>query len=206
MTELVDATLAELQRNSIPELGAVILAGAYLLLAVRQNITCWYAAFLSSAIFLIVFWRVDLFMESGLQVYYLVMAVYGWWSWRHGSAAKQSLPVSTWPVRYHLLSLTFIAVATWISAQLLAETNQRLAYLDSFTTWSAILTTYMVARKILENWIYWLVIDAASIYLYLDRELYFTALLFGIYIIIIFFGFRAWLRNYEAANAQHTRL
>ena len=79
-------------------------------------------------------------------------------------------------------------------------------YVDSFTTWGAIVTTWMVAQKVLENWLYWLVIDAASIYLYLDRELYFTALLFGIYIIIIFFGFRAWLRDYEAANAQHTRL
>ena len=58
----------------------------------------------------------------------------------------------------------------------------------------------MVTRKILENWIYWLVIDAASIYLYLDRELYFTALLFAIYIVIILFGFRAWLKDYRAGN------
>ena len=164
MTEVLSAALAELQRNSIQELMAVILAVAYLLLAVRQNIYCWYAAFLSSAIFLVVFWQVDLFMESGLQVYYL------------------------------------IAAATWISGQLLEGSYQRLAYLDSFTTWSAILTTYMVVRKILENWIYWLVIDTASIYLYVDRGLYFTALLFTIYIVIILFGFRAWLTDYRTKN------
>ena len=206
MNDIIAEALTELQQISIAELAAVILAVMYLVLAVRQSLLCWYAAFLSSAIFLIIFWRVDLYMESGLQVYYLAMAVYGWWSWRNGKENQASLTVTTWPVRYHLLAMLLIVTATWVSGQLLRETSQKLAYLDSFTTWSAILTTYMVARKILENWIYWLVIDAASIYLYLDRELYFTALLFGIYIIIIFFGFRAWLRDYGAANAQNTSL
>ena len=94
-----------------------------------------------------------------------------------------------------------IAVATTVSGYLLgAGTDARLPFLDSFTTWSSVLTTYMVARKILENWLYWLVIDAASIYLYLDRELYFTALLFAIYIIIIFFGWFSWLKSYRQAS------
>lgn len=198
MTEVFAAALAELQRNSIPELTAVILAVAYLILAVRQNIACWYAAFVSTAIFLYVFWQVDLYMESGLQVYYLAMAVYGWWSWRHGEAEGEALPISRWSLPKHLLALTFIAVATFVSGQLLSETSQRLAYLDSFTTWSAIVTTYMVTRKILENWVYWLVIDGVSIYLYLDRELYFTAMLFAVYIVIIFFGFYFWLKEYRA--------
>ncbi|SVB15869.1 uncharacterized protein METZ01_LOCUS168723, partial [marine metagenome] len=142
------------------ELAAVILAIAYLILAVRQKIACWYAAFISTTIFLYLFWQVDLYMESGLQVYYLVMAVYGWWSWQYRDTDKKMLPVSRWPIKPHLLALTFIAMATWVSGQLLVDTDQRLAYLDSFTTWSAVITTYMVTRKILENWIYWLVIDA----------------------------------------------
>ena len=61
----------------------------------------------------------------------------------------------------------------------------------------AVITTFMVARKVLENWIYWLVIDGVSIYVYLDRELYFTAILFIVYIVIIFFGFRAWWLDYR---------
>ena len=200
MTEILAPALEELHRNSMAELAAVILAIAYLILAVRQKIACWYAAFISTTIFLYLFWQVDLYMESGLQVYYLVMAVYGWWSWQYRDTDKKMLPVSRWPIKAHLLALTFIAIATWVSGQLLVDTDQRLAYLDSFTTWSAVVTTYMVTRKILENWIYWLVIDAASIYLYLDRGLYFTALLFAIYIVIILFGFHAWLKDYRAGN------
>jgi nicotinamide mononucleotide transporter len=65
------------------------------------------------------------------------------------------------------------------------------------TTWASVVTTFMVARKVLENWIYWLVIDAISIYLYMDRELYFTAMLFAVYIVIIIFGWLSWSKTYH---------
>ena len=73
-------------------------------------------------------------------------------------------------------------------------------YLDSFTTWGAVLTTYMVAKKVLENWIYWFVIDAIAIYLYIDRELYLTALLMAIYVVMVVFGYTAWLKIYKTQN------
>ena len=97
-----------------------------------------------------------------------------------------------------MMAVGIIIVATLTSGYLLdSSSDARLPYLDSFTTWSSIITTYMVAKKILENWLYWLVIDSVSIYLYLDRELYFTALLFAIYIVIIFFGWYSWLQSYR---------
>ncbi|MGB0691777.1 MAG: nicotinamide riboside transporter PnuC [Pseudomonadales bacterium] len=198
MTELFQRIISELGQSSLLELTAVILAVVYLLLAVRQRIECWYAAFVSTAIFLYIFSQVDLYMESGLQVYYLAMAVYGWWAWRRHDSANDDLQVQMWPLRYHVIAISLIGIATYGSGQVLAGTDQRLPYLDSFTTWGAIVTTFMVTRKVLENWIYWLVIDAASIALYLDRELYFTTLLFMIYLVIIFFGFNSWLRNYRA--------
>ena len=198
MTEILSIVVSEFKQNSVIELTAVLLAIAYLLLAVRQNIACWYAAFVSTAIFLYVFWQVNLYMESGLQVYYLAMAVYGWSQWRRSAQPEAtSLSVTTWSWQYHAIALALIIVATLISGSLLTGTDQRLAYVDSFTTCGAVVTTFMVTRKILENWIYWLVIDGVSIFLYLDRELYFTAMLFAIYIVIIFFGFFAWKREYQ---------
>ena len=206
MNELLTTALAGLQWRSLPEICAVALAIAYLLLAVKQHIACWYAAFLSTLIFLYIFRQVNLYMESGLQVFYLGMAVYGWYQWRPArkgnSGARASLRVSTWPVRYHLMALALIGLATLISGALLAGSEQRLGYVDSFTTWGAVITTFMVARKILENWIYWLVIDSVSIYLYLDRELYFTALLFAVYLVIIVFGFIAWRREWLARKRE----
>ncbi len=183
------------------ELTAVILAVVYLLLAVRQNIACWYAAFASTAIFLYIFWQVNLYMESALQIYYLAMAVYGWWQWRHVNGEKKPLPISVWSYKQHLAAISFILLATVTSGWLLSGTDQRLGYIDAFTTWGAVITTFMVARKILENWLYWLIIDGVSIYLYLDRELYFTAALFVLYIGIIFFGFYAWRQDYRRTAA-----
>lgn len=198
---MTEALLDALRAMSGWELVAVLLGIAYLLLAVRENLWCWYAAFFSTAIFLYLFWQVGLLMESGLQVYYLAMAVYGWWQWQHGSGEDGELAITRWGARQHLSALALILLASTISGWALASyTGAALPYLDSFTTWGSILTTWMVARKVLENWLYWLVIDSVSIYLYLDRELYLTALLFAVYLVIVLFGYRKWLQHYRTTQ------
>lgn len=201
MSETLNVISSQFQQSSLPELIAVLFAIAYLLLAVRENILCWSAALVSTFIFLFIFWQVRLYMESALQIYYIGMAVYGWHQWTRSGEGDATLTISSWKLKQHITAAVLIAVATMVSGYILgAGTDARLPFLDSFTTWSSVLTTYMVAKKILENWLYWLVIDAASIFLYLDRELYFTALLFAIYIIIIFFGWFSWLKSYRQAS------
>jgi len=184
------------------EAAAVLLGIAYLLLAMRESLWCWYAAFASTAIFLLLFWQVNLLMESALQVYYLGMAVYGWWQWQRGSAGREELAISRWGARQHLLGVGAVLAVSVLSGSLLQQYSEAaLPFIDSFTTWGSVLTTWMVARKILENWLYWLVIDSVSIYLYLDRELYLTALLFAAYLIIAVFGYRKWLLHYRATSS-----
>ena len=199
------------QAMSYWEVIAVLLGIAYLVLAMRENSLCWYAAFGSTAIFSWLFFDVSLIMESALNVYYLVMAVYGWYVWNkkpQNSAMqnelKPKLPISTWSGKQHLLAIGSVLVLTFTSGFLLSEnTTAVMPYLDSFTTWGAVLTTYMVAKKVLENWIYWLVIDALAIYLYIDRELYLTSLLMGVYVVMVVFGYVAWLKIYKSQNETH---
>jgi nicotinamide mononucleotide transporter len=180
------------------EAAAVVLGITYLVLAVRENLWCWYAAFASTAIYLFLFWDVNLLMESALQVYYLVMAVYGWWQWQHGAGADGQLAITRWRRKSHLLAISGVLAISAASGILLQQySSAALPFLDSFTSWGAVLTTWMVTRKVLENWLYWLVIDTVSIYLYLDRELYLTAALFAVYIVIAVFGFRQWLTHYQ---------
>ena len=198
MIEFLNTVGEQFLLNSLLELSAVVFAIAYLVLAVRENILCWLAASVSTFIFLYIFWGVNLYMESGLQVYYIAMAVFGWYQWRSAKDGSTNLQVSMWSMRQHLTALTLIALLTFISGYLLnSRTDAQLPYLDSLTTWGSVVTTYMVTRKILENWIYWLVIDSISIYLYIDRELYFTAILFAVYIVIIFFGWLTWSKRYQ---------
>jgi nicotinamide mononucleotide transporter len=176
---------------------AVVFSIAYLLFALKENSLCWYCAFFSTAIYVWIFGDVSLYMESLLNVYYLVMAIYGWYQWRKGGVSHQGIEISCWPLRQHGLAIVLVIILSLISGYLLAQnTSARLPYLDSFTTWGAVLTTVMVARKILENWLYWIVIDAASIYLYLDRELYQTVALFVLFVVLAVVGYFAWRKRY----------
>jgi nicotinamide mononucleotide transporter len=187
---------------SMWELGAVVLALAYLILAMRENSLCWYAAFVSTAIYLFLFWDVSLLMESALQIFYLAMAAYGWWTWRNRGDEQAELRIHCWKLRTHLLVIAAVGVLTLVFGYVLrTSTHAELPYLDSFTTWGAVVTTYMVARKVLENWIYWIVIDSTSVYLYIDRGLYLTALLFIFYVVLVVIGFFQWRTIYQREQA-----
>ena len=177
---------------------AVILAIAYLLLAIKENSLCWYCAFFSTAIYVWIFGDVSLYMESALNIYYMAMAVYGWYQWQRGGQDKTGLQISRWSLGNHFLAVGVILIATVTSGYLLAaNTDARLPYLDSFTTWASVITTVMVARKIIENWLYWVVIDIVSIFLYLDRGLYQTAGLFVLYIVLAVVGYIIWVKKYR---------
>lgn len=176
---------------------AVVLAIAYLLLAAREHVACWACALVSTAIYIGLFWNVSLLMESALNGYYLLMAVYGWWQWRSGGADGTGVAIRRWRWPTHAVAVTGVCAAAALNGYLLAEhTSAAWPYVDSFTTWGAVVTTFMVTQKILENWVYWFVIDAVSIPLYVDRGLYATACLFAVYLVIVVFGFLSWRRAY----------
>lgn len=185
------------------EIVAVGFAIAYLVLAVRQSSWCWPCGFASTAIYTVLFWNVQLLMESALNVYYMAMAVYGWWQWRHGGKGDTELPVRTWRWQPHCLALGLILLLTLLSGSLLTQyTLAAWPFLDSFTTWAAVVTTFMVARKILENWLYWMVINSTSIFIFADRGMYLTALLLVFYLIISIFGWLSWYRDYRREPMQ----
>jgi len=205
MSDSLAAISSALEAMSLLEFSAVMLGVAYLLLAMKEKILCWYAAFLGTALSIYIFWDVNLLMESALQIYYLAMAVYGWYQWKYGARNNQQLSIRTWPLVTHAAVLAGVLVCTAVSGYLLTENSQAAwPYLDSFTTWGSIVTTYMVAKKVLENWTYWLVIDSISIFLYLDRQLYLYALLFMVYIVIVIFGLIAWTRHYQTQGKNLT--
>ena len=140
--------------------------------------------------------QAGLYMESLLQIFYVLMAVYGWLHWKNIINGKRDLRIKSWNNLNHVYTVISVIILAILSGIVLEEyTQAALPFIDAFTTWGAIVTTYMVAKKILENWIYWFVIDSISIYLYTSRGLYLTAFLFVIYLVIIVFGYRSWKRT-----------
>ena len=187
-----------------PEIVAVVLAIAYLLLAAREHIACWACAFISSAIYTFVFWDVSLLMESMLNIFYAVMAVVGWYEWRYGGSKRGGLSISRLAYWQHICIILGALVLAGLNGWLMQRfTSAAWPFLDAFTTWASVLTTFLVIWKILENWLYWLVIDSISIYLYLDRGLYLTALLFAVYLVIAIFGYLHW-RKLWLENKQNS--
>ncbi|MBQ4890913.1 nicotinamide mononucleotide transporter [Shewanella sp. MMG014] len=182
---------------------AVILAIAYLVLAMRTNIWCWAAAFVSTAIYTVLFWKVSLLMESVLNVYYMAMAVYGFWLWRYGQKETNNteLPIVSWSLKTHLIIIGVTTVIALVVGYLMANnTSASFPYLDALTTCFAVMTTYLVAKKVIENWYYWMVINSLSIYLYLQKGLMLTSGLLILYLFMAISGYFMWRKKMQQDN------
>ena len=175
------------------EITAVIFAILYLILAVKQNILCWIAGIISSVLYFFIMQKAGLYMEAYLQVFYVVMGIYGWSQWSASNASNPSFIVNTWSKYQHMIAISIILALSLLSGFLLERyTDAALPFLDALVSWGAVVATYMVAKKLLENWIYWFVIDATSIFLFIERGLWLSAVLFATYLVIIFFGYQSW--------------
>jgi nicotinamide mononucleotide transporter len=188
--------LAQLRAVSPWETLAAVLGLAYLLLAVRRSLWCWLCAFASTAIYLVIFARASLYMQSALQVFYLAMAVYGFLDWRHHRFEDGSVAIRSWTLTQHVLAGIAVLAATAVNGWLLVRhTDAALPYLDSFVTWGSVVTTWLVARRVIENWLYWVIVDGVAVWLCILSQLYPTAVLMGIYVGIVIRGYVVWRRE-----------
>ncbi|HMK86576.1 MAG TPA: nicotinamide riboside transporter PnuC [Steroidobacteraceae bacterium] len=196
MTDELAAHLARAWAETRPiEILAVVLAIAYLLLAIRQSIGCWIAAFVSSCLYVWVFFGARLYMDSVLNVFYAAMAVYGFWQWRGGRVGA-ALAVRRWSGARNALGAMGVLGLSLVSSYFLRRfTPAAWPFVDSMVSWGSVFATFLVARKVYDNWHWWLVIDSVSLCLYFIRGLYLTVLLFALYLALIVLGMREWRRN-----------
>ena len=191
---------ALVQQLSPLEAAGVLFSVLYLVLAIRESLWCWPAAFVSSVLTIVVMFGARLYSEAALNVFYAAMAVYGWYQWRYGGGTSGGeLPIGVWSLKAHAVaiggSIVMSAAIGWLMSR---HTDAAFPYLDAFVTVSSIVTTYMVARKILENWLYWLVVDSLSLYLYWQRELHLYVGLFALYLVLVVIGLVRWHRDWRA--------
>lgn len=186
---------------------ATILSIAYVLLAAKGNPWCWPIGLVSVIITFIVYIRpeVRLYSEATLQVYYMGMSIYGWIVWtkkKEGTAEAESLlSIQRWTIKQHLMAVGAGVVLLFLLGSFWSWMGGALPYVDAFTTAFSIIATYMVAQKVIENWIYWIVIDTVSVFINWDRGLYLFAVLFIVYCIVAVFGLIEWRRKELAAKA-----
>jgi nicotinamide mononucleotide transporter len=199
---MLDAMLQGLLSLSGWEVTAALLGVGYVLFAARESQWCWPMAFVSTLIYTLLFWEGQLPMQALLNFYYMGMAVYGYLLWRRHGLAEETVNIHSWPFSLNLAFIVAGAVLTFILAWYLQayDASQR-PYLDAGITVFSVLNTWLMARKILQNWLYWVIIDAAAIVLYLQTGFYATAALFTLYTVLATAGFINWIRLYRQQPA-----
>jgi nicotinamide mononucleotide transporter len=198
---MIGQLLEELRQTGWLEAVAVLSGIGYVWLIMRRQRIGWPIGALSSIIYVYLSALHRLPMQAILQAYYVVMAAYGWFSWTR-NAREEAGRVYRWSWRRHLLAVAVIVLISIASARWLAqETHDAWPLLDSLTTWSSFFATWLIARSVLDNWLYWICTDAVLVFLFGSRGLVATSLLFGIYLVVAVFGYFSWLRTYRAADA-----
>ena len=215
MTASLQNTLHYFSGLPLWELLAVISALFYVVLAAKENSWCWPAALVSTVIYSVIFYDVYLWMDALLQVYYLAMAIFGWYCWRKISPPSNNstdnkihtptLNIQSWPLIFHIKIIILLTACSLAIGWLMNNyTPTDFPYLDAGTTVFAVFATYLVTKKVLENWLYWIVIDFVSIYLYIEKDLQPTVVLFGLYVVIAIAGYSSWYGKYQKNNHQST--
>lgn len=175
------------------EIAAVAFGIAYILLAIREHRACWIAGGISTAIYAVVFFDAGLPMQSLLQLLYVAMSVYGWLAWGRDDGEPPPQPL---PLRVHLLALAGIALATAVSAPLVAHyALANLPVADSLGTWASLFATWLLARRYIDNWLWWVVIDSGLAALFASQGLWPTAALYLAYSLLAIAGWNSWRRN-----------
>ena len=190
--------LEYIQQNYLEILGTIV-GIVYLYWEYKGDIRLWIAGIIMPAISLYVYYSNGLYADFGINIYYLIVAIYGWIVWKFGftnnKGHRRVLYIVYTPRRFYL-PLTAVFFALWIGiAQILIHfTNSNVPWLDAFTTALSIIGMWMLARKFIEQWWAWLLVDAVSAGLYIYKGIYFYAALYAVYAIIVFFGYRKWRR------------
>jgi nicotinamide mononucleotide transporter len=170
-------------------------------LTVRQNPWCWPLGIVSVALYSFVFWREKLYADAGLQVVYVAVCAYGWWAWLRGGPGAGVLRVSRTPRRASVLLFVAGAVlAAVLGLTLKRATDASLPFWDAGTTAFSLVAQWMQARKWLENWLVWIVVDVVYVGMYVQKGLAPTALLYAGFVVLALLGVREWTRALRAGT------
>jgi nicotinamide mononucleotide transporter len=179
------------------EIVGVILSLIYIYLSIEQKVSLWIYGFLSSALYIVVFFRTKFYADMSLQVYYLVISVYGWFNWKLGKPSSgKELPATKTSTRL-MLQLAVSSIVIYVIYYLILSrfTDSTIPKADSLVGMLSVVGTWMLARKLLENWLVWIVADGIATGLFIYKGLYPTAILFVIYTVMSVAGYWQWKKT-----------
>lgn len=183
------------------ELIAVVLGLISVYLVTRQNVWCYPLGIVSVFIYIFIFYEVKLYADMGLQVFFIILQAYGWHEWLYGGENRSELHVSCVSQKIIVFSAASIVIATAALGFALHQlTDAALPYVDSFLAVLSMVAQWYMAKKYIENWTLWIVVNIGSIAMYGYKELYFTMVLYAVYFCLAVVGYRAWRKDLRATT------
>lgn len=197
----MDIIITYIKANWI-EITGSILSLIYLYLSIKQRVSLWVFGFMASALYVVVFFESKFYADMSLQFYYLIVSIYGWINWKRGKEEKE-LPTTRTPIKLWLIIFaTTIAIYFIYYFILLNYTDSTIPKSDSMVGALSVVATWMLARKLLENWLVWIVADALCVGLYIYKGLYPTVALFIIYTIMAVVGYWQWQKSLKVTSSE----
>lgn len=202
MSDLITTAINALSALSGWEVFAALLGIAYVILAARESQWCWPFAFISTLIYTLLFWDGQLPMQALLNFYYMGMAIYGYLLWKKNDNTEDDLPIRSWSLFQHAKLISIgIVLSVLVGFYLQQYKLSQNPFLDAGVTIFSVLNTWLMAKKILQNWLYWIIIDAAAIALYIENGYYATVAMYCVYLILAVIGMLSWNALYQ--KQQH---
>jgi nicotinamide mononucleotide transporter len=190
-----------LKSQSLLEISGVISGILCVYLAARNNILSWPLAIISVSIYIIIFYETKLYADAGLQVYFLITNIYGWYFWSRKSEKDDKVPVSFASGKSIFLSLIAILIFTLLLGTFLYRgTDASFPYIDSFCTACSLVAQLFLARKIIENWLIWIFVDIIYVGVYLMKDLHLTAGMYALYVLIAAMGYINWKKEFKQSK------
>jgi nicotinamide mononucleotide transporter len=188
--------------NNPVEWTAVVFGIVSVYLSVREKVWSWPTAIVNVSLYVYIFFHAKLYADMGLQVFYILISFYGWWNWLYGGENRTELHVTRLPRRMAVI-LPFVGVAgaAALGTLLHRTTDAALPYVDSTLTVASLIAQYLMTRKVLENWAIWVVADVAYVAMYINKELYPTAFLYSVFLVLAAMGWVQWKRSWRAQQA-----
>ena len=170
-------------------------------LTAKESPWCWPTGLVNVSLYIVVFWKAKLYADTGLQVVYVGVCLYGWWEWLHGGPGGGQLAVSRTPRRVlAALSLAGAAFAAALGLFLSRKTDASLPFWDAATTAGSLVAQLLQSRKWIETWWFWIAVDVVYVGVYVAKGLHLTAVLYAVFLALCVLGLVEWRRSLEATG------
>lgn len=172
-----------------------VSGGLTVYLTIQRNIWLWPTGLVNNVFFGILFWESKLYADMGLQVVYFILSVLGWYWWLHGGRDKAELPIQRTPLWLWAVLIALTGFGTALMRWYLQGVGGSAPLWDGFTTVLCLVAQFLLTRKYIENWAFWLVADIVYVPLYISKGLYLTAALYAIFLGMCVAGWLQWRRG-----------